>query len=87
MVHVHAQGFAHRDIKPENLLFSDDTHTQLKLVDFGEAKSTKKGPLNDYVGTPDYMAPEVVKGTDYTCKASLTLHSTCHFEGDLITLS
>jgi serine/threonine protein kinase len=68
LAHIHGQGFAHRDIKPENLLFSDDTYSQLKIVDFGEAKSTKKGPLNDYVGTPDYMAPEVVRGSAYTCK-------------------
>ena len=68
MAHVHELGFVHRDIKPENLLFSDDTFTSLKIVDFGEAKSVKKGLLSDYVGTPDYMSPEIVKGLPYDTK-------------------
>lgn len=33
--YLHGLGIAHRDLKPENLLFSDKTHTQIKIGDFG----------------------------------------------------
>eukprot|EP01128_Nolandella_sp_AFSM9_P012011 TRINITY_DN887_c4_g1_i1.p1 TRINITY_DN887_c4_g1~~TRINITY_DN887_c4_g1_i1.p1 ORF type:complete len:863 (+),score=241.71 TRINITY_DN887_c4_g1_i1:178-2589(+) len=68
LTHMHSLQYCHRDLKPENLLFSDNSYSSLKLVDFGEAKSVKKGPLRDYVGTPDYMAPEVLRGTAYGVK-------------------
>jgi len=55
----------HRDLKPENLIFTDDTHTNLKLIDFGEAKSCAEGLIREYVGTTDYMAPEIIKGGEY----------------------
>eukprot|EP01126_Amoeba_proteus_P041020 TRINITY_DN4400_c0_g1_i8.p1 TRINITY_DN4400_c0_g1~~TRINITY_DN4400_c0_g1_i8.p1 ORF type:complete len:831 (-),score=192.34 TRINITY_DN4400_c0_g1_i8:633-3125(-) len=64
LAYMHERGIAHRDLKPENLLFSDQTHTQLKIVDFGESKVVGEG-LSDYVGTPDYMAPEILKGQVY----------------------
>eukprot|EP01127_Copromyxa_protea_P015823 TRINITY_DN4610_c0_g1_i3.p2 TRINITY_DN4610_c0_g1~~TRINITY_DN4610_c0_g1_i3.p2 ORF type:complete len:433 (-),score=99.92 TRINITY_DN4610_c0_g1_i3:26-1324(-) len=65
LAYMHERGYAHRDIKPENLLFSDDNYDKLKLVDLGESKLVGSG-LTDYVGTPDYMAPEILKGQLYT---------------------
>eukprot|EP01127_Copromyxa_protea_P013917 TRINITY_DN3790_c0_g1_i2.p1 TRINITY_DN3790_c0_g1~~TRINITY_DN3790_c0_g1_i2.p1 ORF type:complete len:630 (-),score=179.93 TRINITY_DN3790_c0_g1_i2:74-1963(-) len=65
LAYLHSKGFAHRDIKPENLLFSDNNYDTLKIVDFGEAKFVGEG-LTEYVGTPDYMAPEILKGQKYT---------------------
>lgn len=56
----------HRDIKPENfLVMSDSSNTdkvQLKLADFGLARSVKDkiGPLTEYVSTRWYRAPELV---------------------------
>jgi len=55
----------HRDLKPENLVFTDASHKTLKLIDFGEAKSCAEGPIREYVGTTDYMAPEIIKGGEY----------------------
>lgn len=49
-------------MKPENLLFKDKTHTQLTIADFGEAGSFADALFTTYCGTPDYMAPEVIKG-------------------------
>jgi len=60
--HMHDGGLVHRDIKPENLLLSDKSNSAtIKLADFGFA-ATCAGPtaLSDLLGTPEYMAPELV---------------------------
>uniref|UniRef100_A0A2K5PWK2 Citron Rho-interacting kinase n=1 Tax=Cebus imitator TaxID=2715852 RepID=A0A2K5PWK2_CEBIM len=58
---VHQMGYVHRDIKPENILIDRTGH--IKLVDFGSAakmNSNKTVSARLPVGTPDYMAPEVL---------------------------
>ncbi|CAI5991204.1 unnamed protein product [Closterium sp. NIES-65] len=62
----HMRGIVHRDIKPENvLLTSPDSITECKLIDFGVATVVKPGakPLCDFVGSPFYVAPEVIEGS------------------------
>jgi len=63
--YMHSEGTVHRDLKPENLLFTDNGHKVIKIADFGESKSFKEGQLNTYCGTPDYMAPEIIRGDPY----------------------
>lgn len=59
--HLHSQNIAHRDLKPENLLLSSkDSDAVVKLADFGFAKTENGDTLTGYVGTPPYMAPELV---------------------------
>ncbi|MDX1964831.1 MAG: serine/threonine-protein kinase [Pirellulales bacterium] len=60
--YVHGRGYIHRDICPRNFVCSKDA-TSLKLIDFGltlPAKAEYMQPGNR-VGTPNYLAPEVVR--------------------------
>jgi calcium-dependent protein kinase len=64
---LHKNKIVHRDIKPENILFSlPGKYTSLKLIDFG--LSTSLATKDNYrVGSPYYMAPEMLKGEyDYS---------------------
>jgi eukaryotic-like serine/threonine-protein kinase len=63
--YIHANGVVHRDLKPENIMVDDDDH--IKLIDFGIAGDTASRRLTyanftAMLGTPDYIAPEQVKG-------------------------
>uniref|UniRef100_A0A7S0XN50 Calmodulin n=1 Tax=Erythrolobus madagascarensis TaxID=708628 RepID=A0A7S0XN50_9RHOD len=61
---IHSKGVVHRDLKPENFLLDSDTeHAQIKLTDFGVSEYLRKGEyLNEKVGSPTYVAPDVIMG-------------------------
>eukprot|EP00928_Gymnodinium_smaydae_P096053 TRINITY_DN8397_c0_g1_i2.p1 TRINITY_DN8397_c0_g1~~TRINITY_DN8397_c0_g1_i2.p1 ORF type:complete len:874 (-),score=186.07 TRINITY_DN8397_c0_g1_i2:65-2686(-) len=61
--YLHARGIMYRDLKPENVLL--DFAGQTKLVDFGCCK--KEQSTSTLLGTPEYLAPEVIQGKGYTC--------------------
>jgi len=63
--YMHSNGIAHRDLKPENLLCGGPDGKQIKVTDFGLSKDFGKGNLKTSCGTPDYVAPEVLKGQTY----------------------
>ena len=66
--HCHSKNIAHRDIKPENILYSSqDSHAEVKLIDFGLAKKSdcQCNTYQTMVGTPYYIAPEMIDG-EYT---------------------
>ncbi|KAF9680780.1 hypothetical protein SADUNF_Sadunf06G0157100 [Salix dunnii] len=59
----HSLGVMHRDLKPENFLFvNEHEDSPLKAIDFGLSEFFKPGEiLNDVVGSPYYVAPEVLR--------------------------
>ena len=60
--YMHKQGFMHRDLKPENILVDRENDT-LKIGDFGTATPfNADSKFGDLVGTPYYVAPEVIAG-------------------------
>ena len=62
-----SKGYLHRDIKPSNLMIDSDGY--LKFIDFGTAKNisheTKDFTLT-VIGTPTFMAPEMINGKLYS---------------------
>ncbi|XP_052744203.1 serine/threonine-protein kinase D1 isoform X2 [Bicyclus anynana] len=65
--HLHEKNIVHCDLKPENVLLStDDTFPQVKLCDFGFARIIgEKSFRRSVVGTPAYLAPEVLRNKGY----------------------
>jgi len=69
--HCHSQGICHRDLKPENILFLNKSdNSPLKLIDFGLGviNQNENIKLFQKVGSPHYVAPEVLDGEyDFKC--------------------
>lgn len=65
--HLHSKNIVHCDLKPENVLLSSDSEfPQVKLCDFGFARIIgEKSFRRSVVGTPAYLAPEVLRNKGY----------------------
>jgi len=71
LAYIHSLHRIHRDIKSDNILLSSDGH--IKLADFGYAAQLTQKQLkrNTVVGTPYWMAPELIRGHDYGTKVDI----------------
>lgn len=73
--YMHKKNIAHRDIKPENILLAskDIDKIDIKITDFGFAKcyDPQEGGLTETLGSPLYMAPEIIKKLPYDCSVDI----------------
>ncbi len=69
--YAHDKGVIHRDIKPSNIMIMPDN--RVKVVDFGISILTTPNQNNsaELVGTPSYMAPELVDGAPASIETDL----------------
>ena len=74
--YLHDKDIIYRDLKPENILIDDDGH--IRITDFGLAKYVGQSTATTFVGTPEYLAPEILtcaghaKPTDWWSLGILT---------------
>jgi serine/threonine protein kinase len=72
--HLHSHDICHLDLKPENIVLVDNECSEIKLVDFGAAKDLneeEKGAAFALVGTPEFVAPEVIAFNPITGAADM----------------
>ena len=64
--YLHKSGVVYRDLKPENILVDSEGH--IRLTDFGLSKAglhESNGRTESFCGTPEYLAPEIIKEKHY----------------------
>jgi len=79
--HAHKHSIVHRDLKPQNVMLSenDDGSLQVKVLDFGVAKTLGENDLEaakltatgGVIGSPLYMSPEQASGKEVTTQSDL----------------
>jgi protein serine kinase H len=72
--YLHSLGITHRDLKPENLLYYHPGHdSKILITDFGLSAFRKAGDgyMKTTCGTPEYIAPEILKRIPYSCQVDM----------------
>lgn len=62
--YMHLNFISHRDLKPENFLYESKSSSEIKIIDFGMANFFQNSfHMKSLAGTPEYWAPDVLKGS------------------------
>jgi tetratricopeptide (TPR) repeat protein len=79
---AHAKGIVHRDVKPANIILIEGNRA--KITDFGIAKIASGGAnlttTGQFLGTPNYMAPEQIKGAPVDGRTDIFALGICLYE-------
>ncbi|KAI9209256.1 serine/threonine protein kinase 15, partial [Polychytrium aggregatum] len=90
--YLHNNGITHRDLKPDNMLLNSEGH--IKLTDFGLSRISVPGEIDGasenilsrfnsskpILGTPDYLAPELLLGIDHGPAVDWWAFGICVYE-------
>jgi len=75
--YLHKKKIIYRDIKPENIMVTESNY--IKVIDFGTVKEIKER-TSTIIGTPHYMAPEIIKGAGYSFEVDVWSIAVCMYE-------
>ena len=79
--YCHKMNIIHHDLKPDNILFTDNSHTCIKIIDFGISSlmnSKNRG------GSLVYLPPEIINGEDYRAVPSVDMWSIGCIFGEML---
>jgi len=78
LVYLHAANIIHRDLKSRNLLIDKDWN--IKVADFGLARTLDDDVTMTSCGTPSHVAPEIINHLQYSYKADVYSFGICLYE-------